>query len=92
WTYHFDPRIGEQFIHDTPRDMWADWANIRCPLMVIRGETSTLLDAETLPKMAQAQPALQTFTAEGCGHAPMLNSDAQVAPIQRFLDTPLDTF
>lgn len=92
WTYHFDPRIGEQFIHDTPRDMWADWANIRCPLMVIRGETSTLLDTETLPKMAQAQPALQTFTAEGCGHAPMLNSDAQVAPIQRFLDTPLDTF
>lgn len=92
WTYHFDPRIGEQFIHDTPRDMWADWANIRCPLMVIRGETSTLLDAETLPKMAQTQPTMHTFTAEGCGHAPMLNSNAQVAPIQRFLDTPLDTF
>ena len=44
WTYHFDPRIGEQFVHDTPRDTWADWASIRCPVMVIRGEESTLLD------------------------------------------------
>lgn len=91
WTYHFDPRIGEQFIHDTPRDMWAHWSNIHCPLMVIRGESSTLLDAETLPKMAKTQPTLTTFTAEGCGHAPMLNNDAQVAPIRRFLDAPLRT-
>ncbi len=89
WTYHFDPRIGEQFIHDTPRDTWADWAKIRCPLMVIRGETSTLLAAETLPKMAESQPSLVTMTVPGCGHAPMLNDAQQVKPIQRFLTTPL---
>lgn len=88
WTYHFDPRIGEQFIHDTPRDTWADWANIRCPIMVIRGETSTLLDAETLPKMAETQPTLTTLTAAGCGHAPMLNTPAQVTPIRHFLNEP----
>ena len=89
WTYHFDPRIGEQFIHDTPRDTWADWAKIRCPLMVIRGETSALLAAETLPKMAESQPSLVTMTVPGCGHAPMLNDAQQVKPIQHFLTTPL---
>ncbi|WP_249976025.1 alpha/beta fold hydrolase [Vreelandella olivaria] len=89
WTYHFDPRIGEQFIHDTPRDTWADWANITCPIMVIRGADSTLLDAETLPRMAEKQPYLRTLTVPGCGHAPMLNQPGQVAPIRQFLDEPI---
>lgn len=88
WTYHFDPRIGEQFIHDTPRDMWADWANIRCPVMVIRGEESTLLDPETLPRMAEVQPKLVTLSVPNCGHAPMLDSTAQVDPIRDFLNRP----
>ncbi|PAU73316.1 alpha/beta fold hydrolase [Vreelandella alkaliphila] len=92
WTYHFDPRIGEQFIHDTPRDTWADWANIHCPVMVIRGAESTLLDAETLPRMKEVQPGLVTFTASGCGHAPMLNQPEQVTPLRQFLDTPLSAF
>ena len=89
WTYHFDPRIGEQFVHDTPRDTWADWASIRCPVMVIRGEESTLLDAETLPRMAEAQPTLVTLTVPNCGHAPMLDQSAQVDPIRRFLNHPV---
>lgn len=87
WTYHFDPRIGEQFIHDTPRDMWKEWANIRCPVMVIRGADSTLLDADTLTRMAKVQPSLKTLTAANCGHAPMLNQPEQVAPLHQFLDT-----
>lgn len=85
WTYHFDPRISEQFIHDTPRDTWADWASIRCPVMVIRGEQSTLLDAATLPRMAEFQPSLVTLNVPNCGHAPMLDRPEQVAPIERFL-------
>lgn len=89
WTHHFDPRINKQFIHDTPRDMWKDWAAIRCPVMVIRGEHSTLLDAATLPRMSKDQPELVTLTAPGCGHAPMLDRLEQVAPIRQFLQQPL---
>ncbi|EHJ93199.1 alpha/beta fold hydrolase [Vreelandella boliviensis] len=88
WTYHFDPRIGEQFVHDTPRDMWADWVAIRCPVMVIRGEESTLLDPETLPRMAEAHPKLVTLSVPNCGHAPMLDKPAQVDPIHHFLTPP----
>ncbi|PCF95009.1 alpha/beta fold hydrolase [Vreelandella nigrificans] len=92
WTYHFDPRIGEQFIHDTPRDTWAAWKNIRCPVMVIRGAESTLLDAETLPRMAEVQPSLKVLTVPNCGHAPMLNQAEQVIPIRQFLDTSLHSY
>jgi pimeloyl-ACP methyl ester carboxylesterase len=87
WTYHYDPRIGEQFIHDTPRDTWADWAAIRCPLMVIRGEDSPLLNAEIVTRMAEVQPTLVSLEVPDCGHAPMLDRPLQVAPIADFLET-----
>ncbi|MGM0702342.1 MAG: alpha/beta fold hydrolase [Pseudomonadota bacterium] len=85
WTYHFDPRIGEQFIHDTPRDTWADWAAIRCPLMVIRGAESPLLRADSVSRMAEVQPGLITLEVPGCGHAPMLDRASQVVPVADFL-------
>jgi len=88
WTYHFDPRIGEQFVHDTPRDTWADWAALRCPLMVIRGAESPLLAAESVTRMAEVQPDLTTLEVPGCGHAPMLDRRSQVRPIADFLDRP----
>ncbi|MYL22500.1 alpha/beta fold hydrolase [Halomonas alkaliantarctica] len=86
WTFHYDPRIGEQFIHDTPRDMWSDWAQIRCPLMLIRGEQSPLITPESVEKMRQAQPEMTTLEAPGCGHAPMLNVESQVTPLRHFLE------
>ncbi|MCE8028770.1 alpha/beta hydrolase [Halomonas daqingensis] len=88
WTYHYDPRIAEQFINDTPRDTWADWRAIDCPLMVIRGAESPLLDAESVVSMAKAQPDLVTLEVPGCGHAPMLDRSSQVAPIAEFLTRP----
>lgn len=88
WTYHYDPRIGEQFVHDTPRDTWADWAAIRCPLMVIRGAESPLLRADSVSRMAEVQPGLVSLEVPGCGHAPMLDRTSQVRPIADFLDRP----
>jgi len=88
WTYHYDPRIGEQFVHDTPRDTWADWAAIRCPLMVVRGADSPLLKAASVSRMTQAQPDLVSLEVPGCGHAPMLDRTSQVRPIADFLDRP----
>ncbi|MGY4877228.1 alpha/beta fold hydrolase [Vreelandella aquamarina] len=86
WTFHYDPRISEQFIHDTPRDTWADWENIRCPLMLVRGENSPLLSAQSVTKMQTLQPDMVVLEAAGCGHAPMLNVPHQIDPIRRFLE------
>ncbi|WP_346797319.1 alpha/beta hydrolase [Halomonas sp. Bachu 37] len=85
WSLHYDPRIGEQFIHDTPRDTWADWERIRCPLMVIRGAESPLLRKESIVRMREIQPSLVTLEVPGCGHAPMLDRHAQVRPVADFL-------
>lgn len=86
WSFHYDPRIVAQFVHDTPRDLWADWAALATPVMVIRGASSPLLAASTLERMAETRPHLITLEAAGCGHAPYLDRASQVEPIRRFLD------
>lgn len=88
WTFHYDPRIAEQFIHDRPRDMWADWRAIVCPTMIIRGADSTLLSTEVVQRMHEDQPGLISIEVPGCGHAPMLNRPSQVEPIRAFLTKP----
>lgn len=85
WSFHFDPRIAEQFAHDPPRDLWADWRALSCPLMVIRGADSPLLGAGAVERMAEAQPRLVALEAPGCGHAPMLDRPEQVEPLRAFL-------
>ncbi|MGO2132502.1 MAG: alpha/beta fold hydrolase [Halomonas sp.] len=86
WSFHYDPRIAEQFIHDTPRDNWADWLAIDCPLMLLRGANSALLDRETADRMSREQPSMVSLEAEGCGHAPMLDRTSQVEPLRQFLE------
>nr|WP_298249816.1 alpha/beta fold hydrolase [uncultured Halomonas sp.] len=88
WSFHYDPRIVAQFVHDTPRDLWADWAALASPVMVIRGASSPLLAASTLERMAETRPRLVTLEAAGCGHAPYLDRASQVEPIRRFLGCP----
>ncbi|MDR5901020.1 alpha/beta fold hydrolase [Halomonas icarae] len=88
WSFHYDPQITAQFVHDTPRDLWADWGALTCPLMVVRGAHSPLLAAATLERMAETQPQLITLEAVGCGHAPYLDRASQVESIRHFLDNP----
>lgn len=91
WSFHYDPRIAEQFIHDTPRDTWADWQAINCPLMLLRGANSTLLEPETAQRMRHEQPTMLSLEADGCGHAPMLDQPAQVEPLRQFLEASTAT-
>ncbi|SHE39145.1 Pimeloyl-ACP methyl ester carboxylesterase [Modicisalibacter ilicicola DSM 19980] len=85
WTFHYDPRIAEQFVHDTPRDLWVDWRALTCPVMVVRGAQSALLSPATVERMRETHPRLEVLTVPGCGHAPMLDRPSQVRPIRAFL-------
>jgi len=85
WTFHFDPRIVEQLADGPPRDLWADWTAIRCPLMVVRGAESPLLSADAVARMVEAQPGLVRLEVPGCGHAPMLDRPDQATPVADFL-------
>jgi pimeloyl-ACP methyl ester carboxylesterase len=57
----------------------------RAPLMVVRGETSDILDAAIARKMRDAAPRMGFTEIPGVGHAPMLDEPAAKDAILTFL-------
>jgi len=86
----FDPAIAEQlksvdFSQPLP-DLWSQFESLSpLPLMVIRGENSTLLSEETVREMAHRHSGLTSVIAEGQGHAPLLHLASIPTAIQAFL-------
>ncbi|MDI6837299.1 MAG: alpha/beta hydrolase [Rhizobiaceae bacterium] len=67
-------------------DLWPQFEGFAAvPLMVIRGEHSTLLSEETIEKMGRRNPALRRLAAFGQGHAPLLHLGALAEDTHRFL-------
>lgn len=91
WRLAYDPSIAAAFqagpIADV--DLWAVWERVRCPVLLIRGATSDLLTTDTAAEMGRRGGAtLRSVTFSGCGHAPALMADDQIAAIAAFLGDP----
>ena len=92
WCAHYDPAIAAAFsaMPDEEIAMWPLWYAIDCPVTVLRGEESDLLDATTARLMTRggpdgSGPRAELVTVAGVGHAPTLIADDQVAAVRRFL-------
>lgn len=65
-------------------DLWPLFEGLKpFPVLVIRGEHSDLLSAETVQAMRERHPRLTAMTVPGQGHAPALDGDL-VQMIKRF--------
>ena len=87
---HYDPGIADAFrkgpieeIDDL--DLWSVWDKISCPVLVLRGAESDLLLAETAAEMAARGPKADIVEIAGCGHAPMLMDESQIAVVRDWL-------
>lgn len=92
WTLHYDTRIAAPFKAVTPEKtaadearLWSLYDGIRCPTLVIRGETSDLLSRATLQEMAKRGPRARTAEIPGVGHAPTLMLPNEIAVVRDFL-------
>lgn len=84
---HYDPAVMAAFA-DAPAaviEVWPLYDAITCPTLLLRGESSDLLEPEVAEAMTRRGPRCQLVTIPGCGHAPMLNTIDQMAVIQAFL-------
>lgn len=83
---HYDPALAAPILATEPAamDLAALWEKVALPTLVLRGETSDLLLAETAAEMAR-RPGVEVVTIAGCGHAPALMDAAQTERIARFL-------
>jgi pimeloyl-ACP methyl ester carboxylesterase len=87
--FDYDMAIAEPFksLGATPAvDLWPFFeALARKPLLVVRGEKSDLLTAETAAKMQRVAPDMKLATVPGIGHAPELDEPVAAAAIDEFL-------
>jgi pimeloyl-ACP methyl ester carboxylesterase len=89
-VFDYDMAIAEPFNQPdagaVTYDMWPLYQRLgQVPLLIVRGELSDLLSAETAKAMLAAAPGARLVTVPGVGHAPELNEPAAVAAIDQFL-------
>lgn len=87
WRLAYDPGIaapfkGEEF---EDIDLWPAWDTVSAPVLVLRGAESDLLLAETAAEMATRGPEAEVVEIPGCGHAPALMDQAQIALVRDWL-------
>jgi pimeloyl-ACP methyl ester carboxylesterase len=88
WAFRYDPRIAEPFkaaFVDKDIDLWPIYAGITCPTLVVRGAESDLLTRDTWQQMGACGPQAQLAEIPRVGHAPMFQSDEQIAIVRDFL-------
>jgi pimeloyl-ACP methyl ester carboxylesterase len=86
WGPGYDPGIAVPFrASAAPTDLWPLWDAIRCPTLLLRGAQSDLLSAATAAEMCTRGPQADLVEFAGVGHAPMLLSPEQCAPVLSFL-------
>jgi pimeloyl-ACP methyl ester carboxylesterase len=87
--FDYDMAIAEPFKATGPTphvDLWPLIAALgQKPLLVIRGEKSDLLTAETAEKMKTVAPGMKLATVPAVGHAPDLDEPEAIAAIDAFL-------
>lgn len=89
----YDPALVEplkaiDFSQPVP-DLWDQFRSLAAgPLLVVRGENSSLLSAETVETMLSTHSHARALTAPGQGHAPLLHLPGLAEAVAAFLDHP----
>jgi pimeloyl-ACP methyl ester carboxylesterase len=68
--------------------LWSAFERLteRGPVLLMRGETSDILEPDTVRRMRERAPALSYAEVGGVGHAPMLDEPQARAALAAFLD------
>lgn len=84
----YDPAIGATLRPPhADQELWPLWESIRCPVLVLRGESSPLLTPDVARRMAETGPRATVVEIPGCGHAPALMNLEQMSIVETWLDT-----
>jgi pimeloyl-ACP methyl ester carboxylesterase len=75
--------FGSEFLYGV--DLWPTYDAIRCPVLVLRGGESNLLQKTTANEMTRRGPQARIVEFEGIGHAPWLMAEDQIKAVRDFL-------
>lgn len=84
----YDPAIAQGFAGESAAnvELWELFDGIKdVPALVLRGELSDLLSAQTVAAMVERLPKLEAVTIPNRGHVPTLNEPESVTAIEAFI-------
>lgn len=88
-VFDYDMRIAEPFKQpqgEAGFDLWPAFrALVGTPSLVVHGELSDVLSAESVAKMTEAVPSMESVTVPRVGHAPTLDEPEAQAAIDALL-------
>jgi pimeloyl-ACP methyl ester carboxylesterase len=88
YRLHYDPEIA-RVVRPMPLTpglfFWDAWYRVRCPALLLRGETSQVFPREVADAMLDVKPEAELVEFAGCGHVPALMSPEQVGVVRNFL-------
>ena len=85
---HYDPKIAALA---SPMPMapglyfWNSWYRVRCPVLLLRGESSAVFPRDVAQAMLDAKPEARLAEIAGAGHAPALMAPGEVALLREWL-------
>lgn len=87
WHPRWDTRIAEALRGSGKApDLWGGFgAAAHAPVMLVRGELSDLLSAETAARMRRERPDMAFVNVPRCGHCPTLEESQVVPALDSFL-------
>lgn len=90
-VFDYDMKLAEPILAApeaaAPADLWPSFAALaHAPLLLLRGELSTLLSPATFAEMQRRAPAAQSAVIPATGHAPTLDEPVARAAIDTFLE------
>jgi pimeloyl-ACP methyl ester carboxylesterase len=83
WGWSPDSKLGNRSMMGI--ELWSVWQAIRCPVLVLRGVRSDVLEPDTIRRMLESGPPTRVVELDGIGHAPSLMVAEQVDIVRDFL-------
>lgn len=84
WHLNFDPDIKEAYrdgVGSHNQDHWHLWADIQCPVLVLRGAESSFVEDAVVARMQKTHGDVSVFDVPGSNHPPDLATELQTSVI-----------
>lgn len=63
------PALNTETIATVMNPLWDDFASITCPMMLVRGSLSPVVDDDDVAEAQRRQPAIDVLVVDGAGHS-----------------------
>ena len=89
YRLHFDPqiaRLAQPLPYAPGLFFWDAWYRVRCPVLLVRGESSEIFPPSVASTMIDIKPQAELVEITGAGHAPALMSPREIDLIRAFVE------